>query len=64
MLNKLINKINTRFYEVLHKIKDVQMLNEIELNRLVVGGEPNKRRKNTLIRRKESRSCVIRMLQG
>jgi hypothetical protein len=49
-LNKLINKNNSSFLEILYTLKDIQISNEVELNRLIAGGKP-KRKKFMLIRK-------------
>jgi hypothetical protein len=44
-LNKLINKNNSSFLEILYTLKDMQISNEVELNRLIAGGKPKRRKK-------------------
>jgi hypothetical protein len=47
-LNKLINKTNLCFSEVLNILKEIQMSNEVELHRLLAGGVPKIRKKKYL----------------
>jgi hypothetical protein len=45
-INRLIHKTHPNFYEVLDILKTIQFTNQLELLRLLRGGEPKARKKN------------------